>query len=150
MEHWNWTFSFRGSHAQEISRPTNQSTCCHHRLQDENKRVHQHLVLFFFANIARAIGDCATIEQPRLLSKFEELFKEVDTENIGYLRRFEFTKLVELYRHKYPQLELYGKKIQELFDEAGIRVVRSCLFIVWISTTIIYCPWMSSKTSSLV
>jgi len=68
-----------------------------------------------------ALGDCATIEQPRLLSKFDQLFKDADVENIGYLRLYEFTKLVEQNKKKYPQLELYGKKIEEVFHEADLN-----------------------------
>lgn len=93
----------------------------------------------------RALGDCATIEQTRLLSRFTELFKEVrlcpstttrgchtygsdaltaaqaDTNGDGRLSMEEFAAMFEKNRKIYPQLDFYGKKMKELFEEADVN-----------------------------
>eukprot|EP01114_Cavostelium_apophysatum_P020040 TRINITY_DN660_c0_g2_i3.p1 TRINITY_DN660_c0_g2~~TRINITY_DN660_c0_g2_i3.p1 ORF type:complete len:624 (+),score=111.34 TRINITY_DN660_c0_g2_i3:535-2406(+) len=65
-----------------------------------------------------ALGDCATIEQSRLLEKFTDFFKEADRNADGYLTVEDFNLLINTLTPKYPQLLEYGKKVQELFEEA--------------------------------
>lgn len=67
------------------------------------------------------MGDCTTIERPRLISKFKQLFQEEDKDNRGFLTKDQFHHLIKKYSPQYPQLEYYGKKLNELFDEFDVN-----------------------------
>ena len=51
-----------------------------------------------------AIGDCATIEQPKLVDRLQLLFEEADTEHRGALDLEQFKSLVERKLSEYPQV----------------------------------------------
>ena len=74
--------------------------------------------------IKRAIGDCSTIEQQKLLTKFLEHFQEGDKDLSGTLDFIEFKNLIGKYQNVFPQIEDYGKKLQDLFIEADTNKVR--------------------------
>ncbi|CAF1240962.1 unnamed protein product [Rotaria sp. Silwood1] len=65
-----------------------------------------------------AIGDCATIEQPKLVDRIHLLFEEADTEHRGALDFNQFRSLVERKITEFPQLEFFSKKIEQAFEEA--------------------------------
>jgi len=66
-------------------------------------------------------GDCSTIEQPRLLHRLVELFKEGDVNNDGFLNIQELEQLINKSIVKYPHLEQFSKKVTELFKEADVN-----------------------------
>lgn len=68
-------------------------------------------------NDVYAIGDCSTVVQEKLISKFVELFREYDTNQDGYLSLNEFEDFVSKSSAQYPQLKLYGSKVKELFEK---------------------------------
>ena len=51
-----------------------------------------------------AIGDCATIEQPKLVDRLQLLFEEADTEHRGALDLQQFKTLVEQKINEFPQV----------------------------------------------
>ena len=51
-----------------------------------------------------ALGDCATIEQPKLLDQIQVLFEEADTEKRDALNLEQFRNLVEKNVDKFPQV----------------------------------------------
>lgn len=51
-----------------------------------------------------AIGDCATIEQRRIVDRIQTLFEEADTEKRGALDLQQFRTLVEKKIHEFPQV----------------------------------------------
>jgi NAD(P)H-nitrite reductase large subunit len=51
-----------------------------------------------------AIGDCATIQQPKLVDQIQSLFEEVDTEHRGALDLQQFKTLVEKKITEFPQV----------------------------------------------
>ena len=51
-----------------------------------------------------AIGDCATIQQPKLVDRIQLLFEEVDTERRGALDLRQFQTLVEKKMAEFPQV----------------------------------------------
>jgi NADH dehydrogenase len=51
-----------------------------------------------------AIGDCATIEQPKLVDRIQLLFEEVDTQHRGALDLQQFRSLVEQKINEFPQV----------------------------------------------
>jgi len=53
-----------------------------------------------------AIGDCATIEQPKLVDRIQLLFEEVDTQHRGALDLQQFRTLVEQKVNEFPQVEI--------------------------------------------
>ncbi|CAF1171120.1 unnamed protein product [Adineta steineri] len=65
-----------------------------------------------------AIGDCATIEQPKLVDQIQTLFEEADTQRRGALDLQQFKALVERKIHDFPQLEIFSKTIEKTFEEA--------------------------------
>ncbi|CAF3833632.1 unnamed protein product, partial [Rotaria sordida] len=65
-----------------------------------------------------AIGDCATIEQPKLVDRIQLLFEEADTQHRGALDLQQFRSLVERRINEFPQLEMFSKKIEEVFKQA--------------------------------
>jgi NADH dehydrogenase len=67
-------------------------------------------------NTVYAIGDCATIENPRLLDHIQNFFKEADTNKNGTLDLNEFESLCEQLIVRYPQTEEHLNKMNELFE----------------------------------
>ncbi|CAF3357422.1 unnamed protein product [Rotaria socialis] len=65
-----------------------------------------------------AIGDCATIQIPKLVDRFQLLFEEADTERRGTLDLQQFRALVERKIAEFPQLEIISKSIEKAFEEA--------------------------------
>jgi NADH dehydrogenase FAD-containing subunit len=53
-----------------------------------------------------AIGDCATIEQTKLVDQIQLLFEEVDTQHRGALDLQQFRTLVEQKINEFPQVEI--------------------------------------------
>jgi NADH:ubiquinone reductase (H+-translocating) len=51
-----------------------------------------------------AIGDCATIQQPKLVDRIQSLFEEVDTEHRDALDLQQFRSLVERKIVEFPQV----------------------------------------------
>ena len=51
-----------------------------------------------------AIGDCATIEQPKLVDRIQLLFEEADTQRRGALDLQQFRSLVERKMAEFPQV----------------------------------------------
>ena len=51
-----------------------------------------------------ALGDCATIEQPKLVDRIQLLFEEADTEHRGALDLQQFQTLVEKKITEFPQV----------------------------------------------
>ncbi|CAF1105552.1 unnamed protein product [Adineta ricciae] len=65
-----------------------------------------------------AIGDCATIEQPKLVDQIQTLFEEADTQHRGALDLQQFKLLVERKVAEFPQLDIFSKTIEKTFQEA--------------------------------
>jgi NADH dehydrogenase len=53
-----------------------------------------------------ALGDCATIQQSKLVDQIQILFEEVDTEHRGALDLQQFQTLVEKKMTEFPQVFL--------------------------------------------
>lgn len=51
-----------------------------------------------------AIGDCATIEQPKLVDRIQTLFEEADTQKRGALDLQQFQRLVDQKINEFPQV----------------------------------------------
>jgi NADH dehydrogenase FAD-containing subunit len=62
-----------------------------------------------------ALGDCASIEQEKLLVRLEDLFKEADTGSKGGITATEFSAFVRKYSPVYPQLGLYAENVADVF-----------------------------------
>ena len=81
-----------------------------------------------------AIGDCATIEQAKLVDRIQLLFEEADTQKRGALDLHQFKVLVETNVRDYPQVEdeirfaapstFLFVSVGNLFDESGKRLRR--------------------------
>ncbi|RKP25509.1 pyridine nucleotide-disulfide oxidoreductase-domain-containing protein [Syncephalis pseudoplumigaleata] len=67
-----------------------------------------------------AIGDCASIENPRLLDRIVEFFVDADTNKDGVLDRQEFARLGEELKRKYPHTTEHLNKLNALFDEFDV------------------------------
>ncbi|CAF1330259.1 unnamed protein product [Adineta steineri] len=65
-----------------------------------------------------ALGDCATIAQPKLVDQIQLLFEEADTQHRGSLDLNQFQTLVEKKVTEFPQLEIFSKSIEKAFAEA--------------------------------
>ncbi|UJR34474.1 hypothetical protein I4U23_021881 [Adineta vaga] len=65
-----------------------------------------------------ALGDCATIEQLKLIDKIQLLFEEADTDHQDGLDLQEFHNLVQNKISQYPQLEIFSTSIEKAFTEA--------------------------------
>eukprot|EP00250_Pteridium_aquilinum_P011955 c20413_g1_i1 orf=301-2175(-) len=69
-----------------------------------------------------ALGDCATIEQRKLLEDVAYIFKLADKDNSGNLTAKEFKDALELIRSRYPQIDLYlerknFKDVMKILDD---------------------------------
>ena len=65
------------------------------------------------ANGIFALGDCSTIEQERMISNAEELFKVADVNGDGTLTLQEFKVLMDDAKMKYPQVSLFFDRAQK-------------------------------------
>lgn len=70
-----------------------------------------------------ALGDCASVEQRKIVEDIADLFKLADKDNDGYLSAAEFVSTMEGVRVRYPQIDLYMnhnhmKGVIGLLDEA--------------------------------
>ncbi len=54
-----------------------------------------------------ALGDCASVEQRKIVEDIADLFKLADKDNDGYLSAAEFVSTMEGVRVRYPQIDLY-------------------------------------------
>ncbi|KAH7294665.1 hypothetical protein KP509_27G012100 [Ceratopteris richardii] len=66
-----------------------------------------------------ALGDCATIEQRKLLEDVSYIFALADADNSGTLSVKEFKDTFESIRNRYPQIDLYLKR-QHMQDVASL------------------------------
>jgi pyruvate/2-oxoglutarate dehydrogenase complex dihydrolipoamide dehydrogenase (E3) component len=68
-----------------------------------------------------AIGDCATIEQTKLVDQIQLLFEEVDTQHRGALDLQQFRTLVEKKINEFPQVEIqsFFRKRSEIYFLVG-------------------------------
>lgn len=62
-----------------------------------------------------AMGDCATIEQPRLLRDLQVLFHKADTDQSGGLDLEEFSRFIKANVSEYPQLEVFVQDAEQVF-----------------------------------
>ncbi|CAF1125158.1 unnamed protein product [Adineta ricciae] len=82
-----------------------------------------------------ALGDCATIEQLKLLDQIQSLFEQADTDHQNGLDLQEFRSLVQKNIAQYPQLEIFATSIEKAFAEAdkensGYLTVDTLRFIL--------------------
>lgn len=56
------------------------------------------------------IGDCASIEQRRIVEDVTYLFKLADKSNSGRLSVEEFVEVMEQVRQRYPQIDIYMER----------------------------------------
>eukprot|EP00698_Gefionella_okellyi_P008387 TRINITY_DN2080_c0_g1_i2.p1 TRINITY_DN2080_c0_g1~~TRINITY_DN2080_c0_g1_i2.p1 ORF type:complete len:440 (-),score=83.05 TRINITY_DN2080_c0_g1_i2:23-1342(-) len=82
-----------------------------------------------------ALGDCATINQARLLDRMTELFHEADTNRDGRVSLAELRRLVAQNQHKFSQLAFYQQKVEELFlvanpDKKGALTEEQFRFVL--------------------
>lgn len=72
-------------------------------------------------NNVYAIGDCAAIDQEKLMNKFTELFKSADKNGDGVLSMEEFEEMVRECSKTYPQMRIYGRHVKNLFNDADVN-----------------------------
>ncbi|CAI9087623.1 OLC1v1021736C5 [Oldenlandia corymbosa var. corymbosa] len=65
-----------------------------------------------------ALGDCATINQRKVMEDIADIFKKADKDNSGTLTVKEFQEVLKDICERYPQLELYlkNKQMHSLVD----------------------------------
>lgn len=63
-----------------------------------------------------AIGDCSTIDNPKLTQSIVQLFEEADTDKNGVLDKKEFTAMVDSLIAKYPQIQVHLEKLRSKFS----------------------------------
>lgn len=61
-----------------------------------------------------ALGDCATIEQPKLLDRIQVLFEEADTDHRDALTLEQFKNLVEKKVAEFPQVNIPKCSLREM------------------------------------
>ncbi|CAA2982800.1 external alternative NAD(P)H-ubiquinone oxidoreductase B1, mitochondrial [Olea europaea subsp. europaea] len=66
-----------------------------------------------------ALGDCATVDQKKIMEDISEIFKAADKDNSGTLTIEEFQDVIEDVIIRYPQVELYLNS-KHLFDVADL------------------------------
>lgn len=64
-----------------------------------------------------SLGDCSTIEQEKMISNAEELFKVADINGDGTLSLHEFRLLIDDAKIKYPQVSLFFDRAQKNVDK---------------------------------
>lgn len=57
-----------------------------------------------------ALGDCASVEQRKVVEDISYIFKLADKDNNGYLTAKEFCDTMEKARKRYPQIDLYMER----------------------------------------
>jgi len=67
-----------------------------------------------------AIGDCATIDQNGLFSKWEKIFRSADVDDSGTIDLAEFKTLLEKKSFKYPALLQVGLEADQYFETADL------------------------------
>nr|KYP51220.1 putative NADH dehydrogenase [Cajanus cajan] len=69
-------------------------------------------------NNVYALGDCATINQRKVMEDIAAIFKKADTDNSGTLTVKEFQEVLADICERYPQVELYlkSKQMHDLAD----------------------------------
>eukprot|EP01119_Soliformovum_irregulare_P018693 TRINITY_DN5782_c0_g1_i2.p1 TRINITY_DN5782_c0_g1~~TRINITY_DN5782_c0_g1_i2.p1 ORF type:complete len:563 (+),score=181.79 TRINITY_DN5782_c0_g1_i2:136-1689(+) len=68
-----------------------------------------------------ALGDCATIDQARLLRRWGQIFEDMDENEDGSIDRDEFIKGVKMYARRFPQLLEFAKHAERLFEEGDVN-----------------------------
>lgn len=68
-----------------------------------------------------ALGDCATIDQGELLSKWMDLFDKLDTNKDGFVDEQEWDAFVQEYGRYYPSLFEVARKGKALFHEGDVN-----------------------------
>jgi len=68
-----------------------------------------------------AAGECATIDQVKLLQRWTEIFKALDDNNDGYIDAEEFKNLTQIFSRQYPQLLEFSKQATKMFEEADVN-----------------------------
>ncbi|MBA0870706.1 hypothetical protein Goshw_016292 [Gossypium schwendimanii] len=65
-----------------------------------------------------ALGDCATINQRKVMEDITEIFKKADADNSGTLTLKEFQDISNDICERYPQMQLYlkSKPVRNIFD----------------------------------
>ncbi|KAI9027140.1 hypothetical protein CLU79DRAFT_717193 [Phycomyces nitens] len=64
-----------------------------------------------------ALGDCASIENPKLIEHLMEIFELADQNKDGSLTRSEFGLCIDHMRKKFPLTEQRLESVKDLFDE---------------------------------
>ncbi|CAA2938451.1 external alternative NAD(P)H-ubiquinone oxidoreductase B3, mitochondrial-like [Olea europaea subsp. europaea] len=59
-----------------------------------------------------ALGDCATINQRKVMEDIAAIFSKADTKNTGRLKVEDFKEVINDVSERYPQVEIYLKKKQ--------------------------------------
>lgn len=69
-------------------------------------------------NSIYALGDCATINQRKVMEDIAAIFKKADKDNSGTLTVKEFQEVIDDICERYPQVELYlkNKKMRDIAD----------------------------------
>ncbi|KAF2305088.1 hypothetical protein GH714_001718 [Hevea brasiliensis] len=69
-------------------------------------------------NNVYALGDCATINQRKVMEDISAIFKKADKDNSGTLTVKEFQEVIDDICERYPQVELYlkNKKMRDIVD----------------------------------
>ncbi|KDP20881.1 hypothetical protein JCGZ_21352 [Jatropha curcas] len=69
-------------------------------------------------NNVYALGDCATINQRKVMEDISAIFKKADKDNSGTLTVKEFQEVIKDISQRYPQVELYlkNKKMSNIVD----------------------------------
>ncbi|EOY28423.1 hypothetical protein QUC31_013020 [Theobroma cacao] len=65
-----------------------------------------------------ALGDCATINQRKVMEDISEIFKKADKDESGTLTVKEFQEIIDDICERYPQVELYlkSKQVRNIVD----------------------------------
>ncbi|KAL3821531.1 hypothetical protein ACJIZ3_007436 [Penstemon smallii] len=66
-----------------------------------------------------ALGDCATVDQKKIMEDISAIFKAADKDNSGTLTNEEFQDVIEDIIIRYPQVELYLKS-KHLFEATDL------------------------------
>ncbi|EEF37704.1 external alternative NAD(P)H-ubiquinone oxidoreductase B2, mitochondrial [Ricinus communis] len=69
-------------------------------------------------NDVYALGDCATVNQRKVMEDISAIFKKADKDNSGTLTAKEFQEVINDICERYPQVELYlkNKKMRNIVD----------------------------------